>query len=244
MAFTLLVATPLSEAYDFIGAPSHGLRAGDDGESSVEEIVEDIPVEEVPLQEDLSNLIEEPESAEEVEQEPVEEDAPAEEEPVEEVPVDEVVEPVIVKSEPVKEKPATPKSKSVSPTKPTPNTAETKLPELTGNIASNEYLDFVEYNYDTFSGNNPMDKLPPSKDGSYVIVYRSSSCPYCDKLISELKHNIGDYVLVSIRCNGTVRDLFYARWISAYPAFIVIKNRRVMYYGYGYRTLEEFKKLL
>lgn len=234
MAFMLLGVTPLSEAYDFIGSPSHGLRAGDE-ESTIVETAENAPVEEVPLPDEEFD-VPEIEVVDVVEE--------AEPDPVEEAPVEEVVVPVMVKEELSKKKPEASKVNPISPVKQTTKSVGTKLPEPTETLAPKKYMRFVEYSYDTFSGNNPMDKLPPSEFGNYVLVYRTNDCPYCDQLISELKDNIGDYVLVSIRCNGTVRDPFYSRWISSYPAFIVIKNKRVTYYGYGYRTLEEFKKLL
>lgn len=103
---------------------------------------------------------------------------------------------------------------------------------------------YVELAYEDLQGSKPMDNLPPSKSGNYIIVYRSKTCPYCDKLLNELKDNTGDYVLVSVMCKGTVRDLFYSRWVYNWPSFIVIKDKRVTYYGYGYRTLESFKQLL
>ena len=107
-----------------------------------------------------------------------------------------------------------------------------------------ENLNYAEIEYSVLQSGNIWEKLPASDSGNYVIVYRSQNCPYCDKLIAELKGNIGDYTLVVVKCSGTVRDVFYRRWIYQYPAFLVIKGKNVRYYGYGYRSLEEFKRFL
>ena len=119
------------------------------------------------------------------------------------------------------------------------------LPEPEDIPIPEEKSDYYEIDYATLPVGKAMDKLPPSKSGNYIIIYRSSNCIYCDKLIGELKGNTGDYVLVVVKCEGTVRDPFYSRLVyNYYPSFIVIKDKVVKYYGYGYRSLEEFKRFL
>ena len=200
-AFLGLGNIPLSEAYDFIGAPA-SRRVGE-------------PVKEEPAVE--GSIPEEPS----VEEEP----AAQEEEPV----VEEVVPQELVK-EPVKEQPEPVEEMSVLPE------PEIPVPEVKSN--------YTEIDYSVLANGTAMDNLPESDSGNYVILYRLDNCPYCDKMISAFKDNIGDYHLVVVKCPGTVNDVFYRRSITYFPSFIVITGKVVRYYGYGYRTLEEFKRLL
>ena len=206
--FLGLANIPLSEAYDFIGAPT--LRR-------IEE-----PVKEEPVVEE--SIPEEPSVEEET---AVQEEVPTvqEEEPV----VEEVVPQEPVK-EPVKEQPEPVEETSVLPE------PEIPVPEVKSN--------YTEIDYSVLSKGTAMDNLPKSDSGNYVILYRLENCPYCDKMISAFKDNIGDYHLVVVKCPGTVNDVFYRRSITYFPSFIVITDKVVRYYGYGYRTLEEFKRLL
>ena len=192
---------PSSNAYDFIGAPSHGLRASMEEETVVEESV---PKEEEPVKE-------EEESA------PVEEESNlSEEDPV----IDNQLTDI-------------------------PQEETSALPEPQDIPEQEKKPSYYELSYYIFLNGNAMEKLPPSDNGNYVIIYRTQYCSYCDQLIWELKKgNIEGYTLVFVMCSGGVQDVFMNRWIAAYPSFIIIKNNRVKYYGYGYRSLEQFKRYL
>lgn len=104
--------------------------------------------------------------------------------------------------------------------------------------------EYYELDYSKLRNGHAWDNLPQSDSGNYVVLYRIDNCPYCDQMISSFKGNIGNYTLVVVKCSGAVNDVFYSRRITYFPSFIVITNKAVRYYGYGYRTLEEFKRLL
>lgn len=117
-------------------------------------------------------------------------------------------------------------------------------PEVVEEEKEEAPVSYIELDYKYVVDNNGMDCFPFIESGNYVVVYRSTNCHYCDMLLKELKGNLENYTLVVIKCSGTVRDLFYSRWINQYPSYLVIKGRKVRYYGYGYRSFEEFKRLL
>ena len=161
-------------------------------------------------------------------EEPVKEE-PVKEEPVKEEPIqEEIVEEVIV-PEPIMQEP--PQETTVLP-------EPIDIPEETESSA------YTEVSYAELAKGNGIDGLPPFSSGNYVIIYRNENCPYCDKLIDELKGNIDNYYLVVVQCSRSVPDLFYRRQVYYFPSFIVITNNKVRYYGVGYRTLEEFKRYL
>lgn len=206
MVLSLLVGTPLSNGYDFIGKPNH--RRG----PFREEVKE--PPNEKPVKEELPK-----------------EDTVKVEKPVkEEVTVQKETAPV----KPVAPKPAKKESAPVIQ-----NTLPE--PEVTPEPPKSNY---TEIDYTALAKGNALANLPKVESGNYVIVYKTDNCPYCDKLIAELKDKIEDYHLVVVHCSEKAQDVFYNRWLSYYPSFIVITNKRVTYYGYGYRTLKEFKRLL
>lgn len=157
------------------------------------------------------------------------------------VPEELVVKP---KVEDVTPPPEPPKKEESPKVKVQPLEQTKTLPEPQDIPVQEKKSNFTELDYKILSSGNAMDNLPENKTGNYVVIYRSTNCPYCDKLIAELKDNIGDYHLVVVKCSGGVEDVFYSRWITYFPSFIVITNKVVRYYGYGYRTLEEFKRFL
>lgn len=227
----LLVDIPLSNGYDLIGKKPRitRFRAIQPDDVQVEEPVAEESATEDPVVEvevDVPPVVEEPiveEVVEEPEDEPVVEEAPVVEE--------------VAEKEPVKE--SAPETTIQTPKEPE------ILPEPEDIPVQEEKPSYYELEYDELPIGNAMDKLPESETGNYVIVYSSDNCVYCDKLISELKGNIGDYTLVVVHCTKVVRDPFYTRLVYQYfPNFLVIKNKVVKYYGSGYRSLEEFKKLL
>ena len=225
MAFMFLGVIPISEGYDFLGEPKHKnwtppkfVREGQIKNESVEESQTDKRIEEK-IEE---NPKEELPAIPYIPLEDLKDKPPVEETPV--VVEDTVDTPALVK-EPQ-------------------DVVKEDLPPLPDIPVQEENLNYAEMEYSTLLNGNAMSNLPESESGNYVIIYRSQSCPYCDKLIAELKGNIGDYTLVIVKCSGTVRDVFYNRWLYYYPSFIVIKDRKVRYYGYGYRSLGEFKRFL
>ena len=220
MVFMFLVAIPISNGYDFLGEPNHKNQV-------IKSRISDKQIKETVNQPKENLVSEDTKNVPTVVEEPI-----VEEEVVEESVVEEAIE-----EEPVKE--TTPETTIQTPKKPE------ILPEPKDIPVQEEKPNYYEISYEILPVGKAMTTLPPSESGNYVIVYRSDNCIYCDKLIEELKGNIGDYVLVIIHCKGVVRDPFYTRLIyQYYPNFLVIMNKSVKYYGSGYRTLEDFKKLL
>lgn len=229
MVFMFLVVIPISNGYDFLGEPNHKNQV-------IKSRISDKQIKETVNQPKENLVSEDTKNVPPVVEEPIVEEVveePADEPVVEEAPV---VEEVAEKG-PVKE--TAPETTLQTPKEPE------ILPEPEDIPVREEKLDYCEVTYESLLNGNAMDKLPASESGNYVIIYSSNNCIYCEKLITELKGNTGDYILVVIKCTGVVRDLFYTRLTyNYYPAFLVIKNKQVKYYGYGYRTLEEFKRFL
>ena len=153
--------------------------------------------------------------------------------------------PVPKVAESVKEEPKEPEpvvEEVQTPVAKEPEPVAVVLPEPT--IIPEEPKDYIEVDYETLVDNNELSNVIESVSGNYIVVYGTNPCEYCDKLVEGLRGNVGDYVIVVIKCKGSCRDLYYSRWVTYFPSFLVIKNNKVRYYGYGYRTLEEFKRLL
>lgn len=105
-------------------------------------------------------------------------------------------------------------------------------------------LTYVELEYKDLDKDNPMSCLPKSETGNYIIIYKTDPCVYCDRLIAELKDKTEAYILVVVKCYSQCTDLFYRRSIYSYPSWVIITNNRVTYYGNGYYTLDNFKRML
>lgn len=157
--------------------------------------------------------------------------------------------PPVVDKDTKKEKVKKPKSEPKTEVEETVE-AEDEVVEETTDTPEEEVKEepapkYVEIDYADLDTSDPFKSLPKSDTGNYIIVYSTTSCPYCEKLLSELKDKTEAYIQVVVKCpNYHSRDLFYRRTISYFPSWVIIKNNRVTYYGNGYYSWESFKRML
>lgn len=145
-----------------------------------------------------------------------------------------------VTEEPVQEKPQDSEENGV--VKPEETGVAQTLPEP--QVEVKEPLDYVEMDYSEFDKSDPKKSLPFSESGNYIVIYRTETCAYCDKLIAELKGKNKAYILVIIKCSQNCADLFYNRTIYSYPSWVIIAKNKVAYYGSGYYSSASFIRML